>query len=143
MRRRLERQARRLGIADRVEWGGWMDSRDFFRRVHVLVQCSKVENQPMGVLEAMAWTRPVIATRAGGLPELVTDGDNGWLVPRRGARALARAMRDCLAAPEKVRAAGCRGRERLTREFTPDRMIEDHIGLYEAECHSWRTGGNI
>jgi glycosyltransferase involved in cell wall biosynthesis len=143
LRRRLERQARRLGIADRVEWGGWMDSRDFFRRVHVLVQCSKVENQPMGVLEAMAWTRPVIATRAGGLPELVTDGDNGWLVPRRGARALARAMRDCLAAPERVYAAGCRGRERLTREFPPDRMIEDHIGLYEAECHSWRAGGNI
>jgi glycosyltransferase involved in cell wall biosynthesis len=110
LRRRLERQARRLGIADRVEWGGWMDSRDFFRRVHVLVQCSKVENQPMGVLEAMAWT------------------------------ALARAMRDCLAAPERVCAAGCRGRERLTREFPPDRMIEDHIGLYEAECHSWRAG---
>ncbi len=143
LRRRLERQARRLGIADRVEWAGWMSSQEFFRRVHVLVQCSKVENQPMGVLEAMAWTRPVIATRAGGLPELVTDGDNGWLVPRRDVRALARAMRECLAAPGKVRAAGRRGRERLTREFPPERMIEDHIGLYEAECHSWRAGGDL
>lgn len=137
--RRLQRQARRLGVADRVEWAGWMPSAEFFRRVHVLVQCSRVENQPMGILEAMAWKRPVLATRAGGLPELVSDGETGWLVGKRSVRQLARAMRECLVMPEKAREAGARGRVRLGRDYPYARMIEDHIGLYDAECHSWRA----
>ncbi|MDD2240146.1 MAG: glycosyltransferase family 4 protein [Kiritimatiellae bacterium] len=139
LRRRLERQARRLGVADRVEWAGWMPSADFFQRVHVLVQCSRVENQPMSILEAMAWKRPVVATRAGGLPELVVDGETGWLVGKRSVRQLTRALRECLVQPEKARAAGARGRARLERDYPYARMIEDHIGLYDAECHSWRS----
>lgn len=137
--RRLQRLARRLGVADRVEWAGWMASGEFFRRVHVLVQCSRVENQPMGILEAMAWKRPVLATRAGGLPELVGDGQTGWLVGKRSVRQLARAMRECLVTPDKAREAGTRGRARLARDYPYARMIEDHIGLYDAECHSWRS----
>lgn len=129
---RLHRLAKRLGVADRIEWAGWMDSADFFRQVHVLVQCSRVENQPMSVMEAMAWTRPVIATRAGGLPELVEDGQTGWLVPKGRVRALAQAMRVGLVAPEKAHATGLRGRERLERDYAFDPMIDDHIGLYEA-----------
>ncbi len=141
LRGRLERLARRLGIADRVEWAGWMEPAAFFRQTHALVQCSRVENQPLSVLEAMAWMRPVIATQAGGLPELVTEGDNGWLTERNSARDLARALRECLTAPEKARDAGARGRQRLEREHEFGRMIEDHIGLYEAERHSWRGRG--
>ncbi len=129
---RLERLARRLGVADRLSWAGWLDSADFFRRVHVLIQCSRVENQPVSVMEAMAWMRPVIATRAGGLPELVDPGQTGWLVPKGRARALARAMRECLMAAEKAHAAGVRGRDRLEDSYGFDRMVEDHIGLYEA-----------
>jgi glycosyltransferase involved in cell wall biosynthesis len=129
---RLHRLANRLGVADRIEWAGWMDLADFFRQVHVLIQCSRVENQPMSVLEAMAWMRPVIATRAGGLPELVDDGQTGWLVPKGGVRALARAMKDCLVAPENAGLAGQCARERLERDYAFDQMIDDHIGLYEA-----------
>ena len=136
---RLQRQARRLGVADRVEWASWMPSADFFRRVHVLVQCSRVENQPLSILEAMAWKRPVLATRVGGLPELVVAGETGWLVGKTSVRQLAQAMRECLISPEKARAAGERGRERLARDYPYSRMIEDHIGLYDAERHSWRS----
>ena len=134
LRGKLRRQIARSGLADRVELAGWMASADFFRRVHVLVQCSQVENQPLSVLEAMAWMRPTIATRAGGLPELVVDGATGCLVPKGRARALAAAMKECLVAPEKAHAAGLRARERLEREFPFDRMVRDHVGLYEAEA---------
>ncbi len=134
LRERLRRRIARLGLADRVELAGWMDSADFFRRVHVLVQCSRVENQPLSVMEAMAWMRPAIATRAGGLPELVQDGETGRLVPNGRARALAAAMKECLVAPEKAHAAGLRARERLEREYPFERMVRDHIGLYEAEA---------
>ena len=131
----LRRRIARLGLADRVELAGWLPSPEFFRRVHVLVQCSRVENQPLSVLEAMAWLRPVIATRAGGLPELVRAGETGWLVPRRGGvRALAAAMRSCLVDPEATEAAGRRGREVLERDYAFDRMVQEHLELYRSEC---------
>lgn len=134
LREKLRRQIARAGLGDRVELAGWMASSDFFRRVHVLVQCSKVENQPLSVLEAMAWMRPTIATRAGGLPELVQDGETGRLVPAGRVRPLAAALKECLVAPEKAHAAGLRARERLEREFPFARMVRDHVGLYEAEA---------
>ncbi len=134
LRDRLQRRVTDLGLADRVELAGWQVPREFFRRVHVLVQCSRVENQPQSVLEAMAWMRPVIATQAGGLPELVRAGETGWLVPRRGVRALAAALQACLADAEEARARGRRGREVLERDYGFGRMIREHIGLYGAEC---------
>ena len=134
LRQDLRRRIGRLGLADRVTLAGWMDSGEFFRQVHVLVQCSRVENQPLSVMEAMAWMRPTIATRAGGLPELVRDGETGRLVAKRSARALAAAMKDCLVAPEKAHAAGLRARDVLEREYSFDRMISDHAGMYAAEC---------
>ena len=136
LREKLRRKIAQFQLSDRVELAGWMPSSDFFRRVHVLVQCSRVENQPMSVMEAMAWMRPVIATRAGGLPELVLNGETGCLVRNRNVRALTAAMRDCLVAPEKAHAAGLRARDRIERDYSFDRMIQDHIGLYGAECQS-------
>ncbi len=133
LRDKLRKMIARLHLTDRVELVGWMPSADFFGRVHVLVQCSRVENQPLSVMEAMAWMRPTLATRAGGLPELVHDGETGRLVRKGSARALAAAMKECLVAPEKTHAAGLRARDRLEREFPFDRMIHDHIGLYAAE----------
>ena len=130
----LERRIARLGLAERVELVGWMDAPEFFRRVDVLVQCSRVENQPLSVMEAMAWMRPTIATRAGGLPELVVAGETGRLVPKRGVRALAAAMKEYLVAPERARADGLRARGRLEAEYPFGRMVADHVGLYEAEC---------
>lgn len=134
LRNKLQARIARLGLSDRVTLAGRMEPREFFRQVHVLVQCSRVENRPMSVLEAMAWMRPAIATRAGGLPEQISDGDTGILVSKRSSRALAAAMQAYLTAPENVRAAGLRARERLETEYPFDRMMRDHIGLYAAEC---------
>lgn len=133
LRERLRKRIDRLGLADRVTLAGRMEPDEFFRQVHVLVQCSRVENQPMSVMEAMAWMRPVIATRAGGLPELVRDGETGRLIRTGSVRALAAAMKDYLVAPEKAHADGLRARAGVETEHPFDRMIQDHIGLYEAE----------
>ena len=131
LHRALERRIRRLGLADRVTLAGRMEPRDFFRKVHVLVQCSRVENQPMSVMEAMAWMRPVLATNAGGLPELVRDGETGRVVRRGSAKALAAAMREYLAAPEKAHSAGVQARDRLRDGYPYGTMIEQHIGVYD------------
>ena len=135
LRGKLRRDIDRLGLGDRVSLAGRMEPGEFFRHVHVLVQCSRVENQPMSVMEAMAWMRPVVATRAGGLPELVRAGETGRLVRNHSVRELADAMKDYLAAPEKAHADGLRARDRLERDFPFDRMIQDHLGLYGAAAN--------
>ncbi len=132
LRSALERRIRRLGLADRITVAGRMEPRDFFRQVHVLVQCSRVENQPMSVMEAMAWMRPVIATHAGGLPELVCDGETGRVVRQGSTRELAAAMKEYLVAPELACATGLRARALLVNQHPFVRMIQDHMGLYEA-----------
>jgi len=132
LRGKLKRQIKRLGLSDRVSLAGRMDLADFFCQVHVLVQCSRVENQPLSVMEAMAWMRPTIATQAGGLPELVQDGETGALVPKGSVRALAAAMKDALVNPGKAQAAGLQARDHLEQDFIFERMVQDTIGVYEA-----------
>lgn len=131
LRAKLQKRISQLGLSDRVTLAGRLEPQEFFRHVHVLVQCSRVENQPMSVLEAMAWMRPVIATRAGGLPELVRDGETGFLVNNGHVRDLAAALKNYLIAPEKAHATGLRARDRLERDFPFESMIRDHIGLYD------------
>ena len=132
LRKQLKRRIRQLQLEDRVQLAGHLGSAEFFRRVHVLVQCSKVENQPMSVMESMAWMRPAVVTRAGGLPELVEDGETGLIVPAGSSRGLAAAMKDCLIAPAKAQAAGLRARARVEEHYSYETMIRDHIGVYEA-----------
>lgn len=141
LRDRIVRLADRLGLSDRTTFSGVMPSADFFRRTHVLVQCSLVENQPMSVMEAMAWARPVIATRAGGLPEWVTPPisddspdpeSTGWLVPLRDPAALADAMHRCLLSPPRTRSTGLRARARLLAAPDFPSMLRAYTGLYAA-----------
>ena len=141
LRDRIARRIDRLGLSDRATLSGVMPSADFFRRTHVLVQCSRVENQPMSVMEAMSWARPTIATRAGGLPEWITPPisddapdpeSTGWLVPLRAPAALADAMHRCLLSPFRTRATGLRARARLLSSPSFDTMLQSHLGLYAA-----------
>jgi glycosyltransferase involved in cell wall biosynthesis len=132
LRGKLRKRIEQLDLADRIILAGRLEPPEFFRQVHVLVQCSRVENQPMSVMEAMAWMRPTIATRAGGLPELVRDGETGRLVRKRSVRELAAAMKQYLIAPEMAQQAGARARARLEREYPFDLMVRDHIGVYGA-----------
>lgn len=132
LRERLERQAGRGWLAGRVEFAGRMDSGAFFGRTHALIQCSRVENQPMSILEAMGWGRPVLATRAGGIPEWVEDGRTGALVDVGDAKGLAEAMRRVMADRGLARSMGEAGREKLEREGRPEETIRGHLGLYEA-----------
>jgi len=97
----IRRLADELGIADHVEWLGWTKSDallDQYQRAHVFLHASEMtpdgdqEGIPNSMLEAMATGLPVVATRHGGIPEAVTEGQDGLLVPERDAEALAAAL---------------------------------------------------
>ena len=88
--------------------------------------------EPFGlvILEAMALGRPVIATNAGGPPEIVEEGVTGLLVPPSDPPALAAAIRRLFTDRQATEAMGQRGLERFQARFTAARMAQDMLALY-------------
>jgi starch synthase len=88
--------------------------------------------EPFGLinLEAMACGTPVVATRVGGIPEVVVDGETGWLVPPGDEAALARALHGALADPARARRMGEAGRRRVEAHFSWDRIAERTLAVY-------------
>lgn len=89
----------------RVEWAGWLDEtrKDaLLREADSFVMPSRSEGMPMALLEAMAYGMAVVATDAGGIPEVVEAGETGLLAPREDAEALAGGIA-CLAADPALR----------------------------------------
>lgn len=120
---RLKAQAAARGLGDAIVFAGWRYGPDampeFHRSIDMLVLPSR-EPEPFGlvVLEAMASGRPVIATAQGGPLEIVVDGETGLLVPPRDADAMAAAILDLVATPERARALGAAGRARARAEYS-------------------------
>ncbi len=115
--RRIEQRIAGHGLLGRFVLTGFRrDIPALLRRMEVCCLTSKSEGMPNVVLEAMAAARPVVATRVGGVPELVTDGDNGWLIEPGDAGGFARAVRRLLDEPQTAAEMGRRGRQRAQRD---------------------------
>ena len=115
---RLEALVTSLGIAGTVAFIGLRnDVPDVLAAFDVFVLSSDYEGTPLAVLEAMGGGRPVVATRVGGVPDLIEDGVHGLLVPRQDPAALGDAVASLLRDPEHAREMGERARERRAREF--------------------------
>ena len=101
MRAEIEALIDRLGVRAHVRITGWIANdtvREEILAARALVLPSFAEGLPVVIMEAMALRRPVITTFVAGIPELVRDGENGWLVAAGDVAGLAQAMTDCLAA---------------------------------------------
>ncbi|RTL66656.1 MAG: glycosyltransferase, partial [Hyphomicrobiales bacterium] len=84
MRQEIEARIAQLKLTDRTTITGWISEaqvRDEIRKARALVLPSFAESLPVVIMEAMALRRPVISTYVAGIPELVRDGETGWLVP--------------------------------------------------------------
>jgi len=129
---RLRTMVRERGLEDTVLLLGLRrDVADVLAALDVVAFSSDREGTPLAVMEAMASGKPIVATRVGGVPDLVEDGVHGLLVPRRDSRALAdsiaRLLRD-----ERLRSElGRRGRERQQREFDIGVTVRQVESLYE------------
>jgi glycosyltransferase involved in cell wall biosynthesis len=117
----LEARAASLGLADRVRFVGkvghddvawWMAAGDLFALP------SLSEGLPTVVCEAMAVGRPVVATAVDGTPEIVADGETGYLVPPREPVPLADALSRVLDDPALAARLGARAHERALEEYT-------------------------
>ena len=135
--------ARRLGVAERLTWEGWADHHTLGA---ALSECrfamlpSHAENFSLAVLAVLAVGAPLITTPVGGTPELVTDGQEGLLVPPADDASLAEAIGRLLADPDAAAAMASRGRVKVRTDFTWGRAAERFEALYR-ELLATRRGG--
>ncbi|MCS7197419.1 MAG: glycosyltransferase family 4 protein [Candidatus Bipolaricaulota bacterium] len=136
-RSRLEELVRAKGLCQHIRFlRERHDVPAILKASDIFVLSSRWEGLPLTVIEAMFAGLPVIATRVGGVPELVEEGITGLLVPARDTRALGNALEQLINSAELRQRMGELGRQRALRQFTVDRMIRHMQALYrEVESH--------
>lgn len=140
-RPRLEARARELGLSDRVVFRGRIsdaelrrayESADVFVLPAILDSRGDTEGLGVVLLEAMNYGVPVIASRAGGIVDIVVDGETGVLVPPGDAPALAGAVQKVLADPARARELGEAGRRHLAEQFSWDAILARFEAVYRS-----------
>jgi glycosyltransferase involved in cell wall biosynthesis len=130
-RQSLEGLVGKLGLQHTVRLLGYRpDVPDVLAAMDIAVCSSDFEGTPIAILEYMDAGLPVVATAVGGVPDVLDDGVQGLLVPRRDPEALARAIAELLSDPQRATAMGAHGRERRRTEFTLGVMIRRIEDLY-------------
>ena len=131
--------AAKLGIAERVRFLGFREDVPQLMRLVDCVVHASVDPEPFGrvVVEGMLAGRPVIATRAGGVPEIIEDGVNGILVPPGNPDELAEAIVRVLSDPVGTERLAQRGHARALELFNEERMLQD-IEQNVNEISFWR-----
>lgn len=121
VRESLERRCRELGVARAFRWAGFRtDVRNLLPACDVFVLPTREDAFPTAILEAMAAGLPVVASRVGGVPEMVEAGGTGVLVPPGSASRLADAVVGLLADRRRARGLGTVGRRRVREEFSTE-----------------------
>ena len=141
LREHLERHVRERGLEKHVLLPGFRtDVVGCIKAFDLFVMSSVTEGLGTSLLDAMAASRPIVATKAGGIPEIVADGVNGLLVPPRDARALADAIVRVLGDPE-MRRLGDAGFARVRERFTVERMVGATAAVYARVARRGHAAG--
>ena len=133
-RSRLEQRVSDAGLQQHVVFAGRTSDRDlhaWYEAADLFVHPTLYEGSSIVTLEAMAHRRAVVATDAGGLPDKVRPGVNGWLVAAGDRSALAAALSGAVSDPQRRRAMGIEGRGIVEREFSWDAAGAATVRLYE------------
>lgn len=129
----LESLARTLGVADRVRFVGFAaDVRAEIARADLALSSARSEGLGIALLEAMAMGRAVVALPTGGVPEIVRDGETGWLAHGDDDHALARVMTAAAERREEIARRGLLARDRVIASFSVDAMRDGYERSYAA-----------
>lgn len=134
LRQTLEARIAELDLQKHVRITGWISGEQVRTEIvaaRALVLPSFTEGLPVVIMEAMAMSRPVIATYVGGIPELVLQGETGWLVPAGDVDQLAQSMKRVLGAgSEQLAAMGRQARTRVLQRHDVDNSATQLAGLF-------------
>jgi glycosyltransferase involved in cell wall biosynthesis len=127
----LEGQTVAAGLSSSVRYLGYRtDVASVIAASDVIVLPSRAEGLPVVLLEAMSLGKPVVASRVGGVPDLVRQGQTGWLVPSEDPAALAGALTEALAHRKESAERGDAGRRRVALTFAPERAARRLAAVY-------------
>lgn len=130
---RLQALAARLNITDQVEWLGAMPNSEiarFYQNLDVVVVPSRQESFGVTAVEGSACGRPIIASRVGGLPEVVLDGETGIMVEPENVEKLMEAMKLMMDHPEERSRMGQAGREFVLRNYDWEENVTQMEEVY-------------
>ena len=140
-RPRLESLTAELGLGETVVFLGRRDDvADVLAAFDVAVLSSDFEGTPLALMECMEAALPIVATRVGGVPEMIEDGVNGLLVERQDPAAMATSIERLLADPERARELGAQARRRRREEFDIEVAAARFGDLYERLYAGPRAG---
>ena len=126
----IQRMIKDNGLAEHMELMGYVDASLFMRKIHCLAVCSRIENLPQNIKEAMGWCRPVIATRVGGISDLVKEGVTGFLVGENNANRMADCVKQMIHDRQAVSRLGLSARLFIESELTLEQTVLGHKRLY-------------
>ena len=127
----LQARIEQLGLPGRVQLAGFRtDLAELLPCQDLVVHPARMEGLGVSLLQAACAGVPIVASRAGGIPEAVRDGENGLLVPPGDVTALREAIDTLLSDPARRRMLGARGQALMAREFSIDAMVEGNIAVY-------------
>jgi len=132
LRPMLEKKATEIGFSSHVSFLGWrLDALEILPLFDIYVQPSLWEGLPMAILEAMAVGKPIVATKAGGIVEVLVDGENGLLVPPQNSQALAEGMITLLKNKFLSKQLGVAAQRSFRENFSVRRMVRNYEEVYE------------
>jgi len=131
LREELEAYSRDLGLDGRVLFTGWRrDLACLYADLDVVALTSINEGTPVSLIEALAAGVPVVTTAVGGVPDVVVDGETGYLVEAGDVKGMAAAIIELLRNPERAKEVGMAGREAVYPRFAAQTLIANVEGLY-------------
>jgi glycosyltransferase involved in cell wall biosynthesis len=130
-RSHLEQRAHDLGIARSCLFLGYQeDVAAWFAVCDAVILTSANEGTPVTIIEALAAGRPVVATKVGGVPDVVEEGETGFLVRMADTHAMAERLEVLARDPARRAEMGRLGRERVLARYSVERLVEDVDALY-------------
>lgn len=128
----LQSLATSLGLRQKLIFTGFRrDVGSFYQIADLFVMSSVQEGLGTAVIDALALGKPVVATHAGGIPEIIRDGETGRLVASADPTALAGGIIDLLTNPGRAKQMGRRGQEIVRENFSVDAMVDKNIEVYQ------------
>ena len=132
-RERLERRAHDLGVVKRCLFLGYQEEvARFYAAFDGMILPSVNEGTPVSAIESLAAGRPVVATRVGGVPDVIDDGEDGFLVDPGSTEQLADRLEELARDPELRERMGKRGRARVPARYAVARLVDDMDRLYKS-----------
>ncbi|MHC4190259.1 MAG: glycosyltransferase [Planctomycetota bacterium] len=132
LKKDLKKLAEKLSSENEIIFTGFRkDIPEILSILDVFVSASLKEGLGVSLLEAANYGLPIVATNAGGIPEVVEDGVTGFLVPPKDSEALAEKIIYLLSHPKEARKMGENGKERVRKNFSVEQMVNSYTKLYE------------